>query len=338
MSDNEGGSPGRWMAVLLSLAGAAACLLPSSTTQRFRGVLRDLAAPGQTALAVSVDSLSRCWQIETDSRRGRGEERVAELEHEVEDLRRAALVWQTRSATLSADLEAARSHEGLSSRIRATPPLLTAEAVGARILSWEGEGPDRWRPVLDRGRDRALHADELVLATSDPVIDLGTDLRIEPDQPVLAGRCVVGRIGVVGSWTSTLQPLTSPQFRGHAQLLRETEETAVEGASGILCGTGAGCRLDFVGATEPVRVGDLVVTPLRQSPDSGVFLFGKVTRAELPPGAAHWEIEVAPACELRKVSEVAVLRINRNSRRPPNGVQTGPQSMQPGPEVSNSPR
>lgn len=321
MSDPERTSPGRWMAVLLSLAGAAACLLPASTAQRFRSGIRDLAAPGQAALAASRDYVTRRWQLEADLRRQGAEARVTELEREVEDLRRSTLIWQTRSATLAADLETARSHDPFPSKIHSTQPLLTADAFQARILAWEGEGPDRWRPVLDQGRDRGLHADELVLATNDPVIDLGTDLQVEPDQPVLAGRCVVGRIGVVGTWTSTIQPLTSLQFRGHAQLLREAEKTAVEGATGVLCGTGTACRLDFVAATEPVRVGDLVVTPLRQSPDAGSFLFGKVTRAELPSGAAHWDIEVVPACPLRKVSEVAVLRITRNTRRPRGVVQ-----------------
>lgn len=322
MSEYENASPGRWTAVFLSVAGAAAFLLPAAMTQRFRAGLRDLAAPGQAALAVSTDYLSRRWQLETDSRRAGAETRIAELEREVEGLRRTALTWQTRSATLAADLDAARAHDAFSSKIRSTPPLLTTDALKARILSWEGEGPDRWRPVLDRGHDRGLRADELVLAADDPVIDLGSDLQVEPDQPVLAGRCVVGRIGVVGSSTSTIQLLTSREFRGHAQLLREAGSAAVEGASGVLCGTGTACRLDFVSATEPVRVGDFVVTPLRQSAGTGAFLFGKVTRAELPPGAAHWEIEVQPARPLNKVAEVAILRISRNSRRPSSVVQS----------------
>jgi len=328
----EPASPGRFLAVLCSLAGAAACCLPGPVVERLRSGLRDAAAPGHLGLAVARETVDRHWQARHESQEQADADRIAELQRQVAELTRQSLQWQVRSATLATDLDRFHSDHPLPLQTKPTQPLLVTEALEARILSWEGgraespggAGGESWRAVLDRGRDRGVHSEELVLAANDPVVDLGGDLRVEADQPVIAGQSVVGRIGVVGAWTSTIQPLTSPKFRGHAQLVRASADRAVEGASGVLCGTGMGCRLEFVSPTEPVRVGDLVVTPLRQSPAGAPLIFGRVTRADLAPGAAHWEIDVEPACNLEQTSRVSILRVLVNSRRSAAMADRGP--------------
>lgn len=321
----EPASPGRFLAVVCSLAGAAACCLPATLADRLRSGVRDGAAPGHIALATARQTVDRYWRTQRATQQQADADRIIELERQVAELTRQSLQWQTRAATLATDLDRARTEHPLALASKPTQPLLVADALEARVLSWEGGRGDSetagiaagesWRAVLDRGRDRGIHSEELVLAANEPVVDLGADQRVEADQPVLAGRSVVGRIGAVGTWTSTIQPLTSPKFRGHAQLIRSSSDQAVEGASGVLSGTGTGCRLEFVAPTEPVRIGDLVVTPVRQSPGGEPLLFGRVTRAELSPGASHWSIEVEPACDLSKTSRVSILRIHLNSRR-----------------------
>lgn len=297
------------MAVLGSAVGAVLCCLPGGVAERVRAGLRDVAGPGHVALQ-SLLTLARTRSPETDAGR------VERLEQELSNATRQALSWQARSARMGTELDDAQRQSTLSVAPRRTQPLVKAEVLEARILAWEGGDVPRSRPVLDRGGDRDLKANDIVLSATDPVIDVGNDLGLKADHPVVAGRAVVGRIGTVGAWTSTVQRITDPGYRGHAQLVRASGESAVEGAEGIVRGDEAGgCALHFVGATEPVRVGDLVVTPLGQAWCREPLLYGTVIRAELDPGASHWEIDVQPLCDLRRVTHVAVVKTILNPRR-----------------------
>src|SRR5690606_16885117 len=100
-----------------------------------------------------------------------------------------------------------------------------------------------------------------------------------------------------------------------ARIVRLTAQGPVEGPQGILKGTGGGCRLDEIPATEAVASGDLVYTAVLASPSGQSFYCGKVTQADADPAASHWTIEIAPACAPQDLPRhVTVLRTELNPR------------------------
>jgi cell shape-determining protein MreC len=99
---------------------------------------------------------------------------------------------------------------------------------------------ERWRAgkLLDQGAKNGVRENELVLSTrksKKPLIDVGEDLQISTEDALLLGRCVIGKVETVGRWTSTIQMVTDAQYRGRAQLIRQTSEGLfVFEAQGIL--------------------------------------------------------------------------------------------------------
>ena len=117
------------------------------------------------------------------------------------------------------------------------PSLIDGAVLGDAVA-------EQWRSgkLLDLGAKNGLRENELVLSTrksKKPLIDLGEDANISTEDSLLLGRCVIGKVENVGRWTSTFQLVTDAQYRGRAQLIRETSAGKfVFEAQGILKGDG----------------------------------------------------------------------------------------------------
>ena len=290
MSTNSPPAGTATMALFASL-GVAVLLAPADWKSPVRTTVRDVASPGQQLLS---SLLSRGRRLVRDlPRLSHDAARIAELEDELDAARH-----DRRRAVLSA----ARLREQLdrinSSRPRPPPgaPLLIPHLVAARVLGRETAEACRAGRLLDRGTADGIPREALVLDPARPTLDLGRDAAVTPGQPVFAGSSVVGRIVRVGRWTSTVQPLTDPEFRGLAQLVRHAGGRPVFAATGMLEGTRGGvCRLTLVRSTEAVRIGDEVVTGGRDSSFPWPLVYGTVISARLAPRAPYWEILVKPA-------------------------------------------
>jgi cell shape-determining protein MreC len=148
------------------------------------------------------------------------------------------------------------------------------------------------------------------------LIDLGRDARISPEDTLLLGRSVIGKVHRVGRWTSTFLLVTDADFRGRAQLVRALQEGYVFGAKGVLRGQGdASCLLEGIPATETVEPGDLVYTADRDGPLPTPLYYGKVVEATLDDSAREWRIVVKPVERPTDLTDVQVLRSALNPRR-----------------------
>ncbi|MFG0335195.1 MAG: rod shape-determining protein MreC [Maioricimonas sp. JB049] len=276
------------------LLGGLLLVSPSDSSEPIRTRVRDLVAPGaaiiQTAWSQSARVISDLRYRPVDT------SRVEQLEEDLARWRRTALAVQIREARLREDLERLQS----AVNVTGSESLTTLTVVSARVLGGDRDRLVEWSTsLLNRGLHDGLAVGDFVLGDTGLLIDQGETSGIEADLLVRAGRQTVGRIRSVGRWTSTVQPVTDPGFRGAAQLVRTLPQGTVFGAEGVLTGDGAGgCQLQFVPATAPVAEGDLVYSPVRRSPGGVPLHYGTVVRAELATGASHWVIQVEPAVAL----------------------------------------
>ncbi|QDU36760.1 Cell shape-determining protein MreC [Maioricimonas rarisocia] len=276
------------------LLGGLLLASSSDSSGPIRNRARDLVAPGASMIQTAWSKSSR---IIADLRyRPVDTSPVEQLEEELAHWRRAALAMQIREARLREDLERLQTDVNVT----ASESLTILSVVPARVLGGDRDRLIEWSTsLLNRGTHDGLAVGDFVLGDDGLLIDQGETSGVEADLLVRAGRQAVGRISSVGRWTSTVQPVTDPGFRGAAQLVRRLSEGTVFGAEGVLTGDGeGGCLLQFVSATAPVAVGDLVYSPVLRSPGGVPLHYGTVVRAELATGASHWVIEVDPAISL----------------------------------------
>jgi cell shape-determining protein MreC len=205
-------------------------------------------------------------------------------------------------------------------------PLVVPDLLPARVLG--AEAAEAWRAgrYVDVGLDDGIREEAAVLAEEGPLVDRGRDAGLAAGHAVLDGRTIVGRIRTVGRWTSVVQPITDPDYRAQVRIVRRTSRGLVLGPTGILRGAGEPtCRLDYVGSTQAVDVGDEVYTVDAIDDEAGndvgevstvlgMLFVGHVTSAELPTGAPHWTIAVAPAATTPP-ERVVVLRRRFNPAR-----------------------
>lgn len=296
------------MALGLCAVAGVLFVLPADIGDAIRTTVHDTARPGIAAVGAVGSTLVAARDQLFD--RSELEFRVAELEAAL-----AAAELRSRAAAL----QTTRSE---------APPLVESDLLPARILGTEAAEAWRAGTLVDVGLGDGVREDTAVLAAEGPLVDRGRDADVLTGDTLiatsLAGRTLVGRLRVVGRWTSIVQPVTDADFRIRVQLAHDSERGLVLGPTGILRGTGEPvCRLDFVGSTESVLEGDDVYALLdRQRLDDlpGTDLddpvddenverlyVGRVSRAELPSGAPHWEIDVTPS-EPTRPGRVAILR------------------------------
>lgn len=303
-----------WMLILAALAGTGLLALPPASANLLRGAARDVVRPGQTLVA-EVLELVRSWR---PSSKGLDQPAgdVIELTARIRELEAANRRLIAEKAALDDEYQRATAFSPALPPIEQGTSLLQGTLVAARVLAGEGNALWRGRNSLSVGSGDGIQELATVLEASQPLLDQGNNASLAADQPVYAGRTVVGRVGIVGRYSSTLVLVTDAEYRGRARLARETPRGIVFGVEGTLKGDGTElCRLDLLPATEPVSVGDPVYTGIADSTHPVPMYYGTVVRAELPPGALQWSIWVKPAADLEQLRTLHVLRTQINPER-----------------------
>lgn len=195
--------------------------------------------------------------------------------------------------------------------------LLRSDLVETRVIGRLGnEAAGNIRLLVALGKQQGLTGTELVLGSEGVLVDGGHELGLAPDQLLTAGRGLFGRAVKVGRWTTQVQPISDPDFRTAARIIRRSPLGAVLGPRGILAGTGTACRMSDVPATEAVAVGDEVYTDNLVSPTMEPIFCGKVTRVDVTPTSSHWSIDVEPLLGPSEIpARLQVLRTEMNSER-----------------------
>lgn len=303
-----------WIAAIgACLAGLALWHAPEALMQCVHGVACDAMQPGWRAL----NAVSQHIQSQRDSRTNteirklrseleRTQSALARQTDRVQQLSAQAAAWRETRRVESGDLLSASDGERLF-----LPALIEAAVLGDTLSQDWREGR-----VLDRGWKHGVREAALVLQGRGPLIDLGATAQISPEDPLLAGRTIIGKVAVVGRWTSTYLPVTDAEFRGRAQLVRETEQGPVWGVQGLLHGDGNGrCRLDGVPVEAAVRVGDLVYSAERDGALAAPLAYGRVIEARVAADERTWLLFVEPAPQPSRLTSVHVLRAALNPAR-----------------------
>ena len=299
---------------LLVLAGIGLLFLPPAVTKRMKSVVRELVRPGQQFAGRSAQTCRVFAQSLTANYDAQQE--IDRLTQEVSHWQQQSRHWQLWAVKQRQQADDREADQSAGLPVASTSRLFLPEMHQAEVLG--DEIADRWRSglMIGRGKQDGLEESALVLEDPLPLIDIGRDAQLDVGHDVFAGRNVVGRIAQVGLWTSTVKPITDSSFNGYAQLARQTPDGLALGAEGILEGTGKQlCRLTNIPETAAVGVGDLVLTSTRNSSLPEPMYYGKVTQAELKPGATHWDVLVEPAMTLTDIRHVTVLQPTLNPRR-----------------------
>lgn len=306
----------RWRPKIALLAGiwgvaAAGFFSPEEFTDPLRSSVVDALAPGRVAAVAVAERgarlLERFRTPESDVTLAAAQAEIEVLQARNREQAAASLtaIQQVSASELvGPPLPSAREYE----------PLLAAGLVPARIL---GRDPDvlrhRFGRILSRGTSSAIAVDDLVLSNL-PHLDQGAAAGIEAGQPAISGRVVVGNIVQAGRWTSTLRLVTDPDYRGFAQVVRQSRGRTVLGPTGVLMGSGKGvCRLELVPKEQPVSIGDYIYSRQQDADQPAPVYYGRVVDAE--PGAEYWSITVEPAFDPVQLRDVQVLNISLNPQR-----------------------
>ena len=297
----------------LVLAGIGLHFAPDAVSARLRGAIADVMRPGQQAVRATGDSLREGWlAISSPS--------VQTQQREVARLREELDAANARSAMLVArlaELRDERTREAtLPSTILRLPRLAAPSLIEAAVLG--DVLAEQWRSgkLLDRGTVNGVRESSLVVSSRQPLLDLGQEGEVLPEDAVLLGRCVIGKVERVGRWTSTLLLLTDAAYRGRAQLIHAADNGFAWGGRGILKGQGGTlCQLEGIAATESVRVGDGVYTAERDGLVTTPLYYGRVVEATLGPDDREWRVLVEPAPLPNRLNSVQVLRMNVNAER-----------------------
>ena len=283
----------------LLLGGVLWCV-PAAWADKLRGVVHDGLSPGQCVVATTIP------------RAVHPAVGTASVENEDTSWQRQARHWQAEAARLRAELDELQRVPSWP-EAEVSPPLVRPVLRTAQVIGWEREpGGEAPAVVLRAGRANSVEVDDLVLPPGEAILDQGQSQGLSADDLVLAGRSVIGRIARTSRWTSTIQTVTDPEFRGQAQIVRLQDGEAVLGAEGIIAGSSEGaCRLLHIGTTEPVAEGDLVFTSLRGVPLSPPLFYGMITKAELKVGEPDWSIQVTSHRRGPPPREVLVLELTQ---------------------------
>lgn len=306
----------------LVLIGVGLSFAPDRVASGLRGTVNDVLLPGQQSICAIRDSVREGFSSLATQSTQKQELEVAKVRRELEDA-------QARSAALTIQLARANEEQVRASRLPSTiqqlPRLTSVSLIEAAVM---GDAiAEQWRKgkLLNRGDASGVSESSLVVNSRQPLVDVGEDGELSAEDSVLIGRCVIGKIERVGRWTSTLLLLTDASYRGRAQLIQETENGFVYGASGILKGQGGpNCLLEGIASTEAVHVGDSVYTADRDSLVRTPLYYGRVVEASLGPDDREWKVVVEPAPLPKRLSTVQVLRTNVNSNRLATDAVTRP--------------
>jgi cell shape-determining protein MreC len=304
-------SPPFLLAGLLAVA-VGLMLVPRGWVDAMKGAAAVALEPGQRAMLRVRDwtgggiAVARA-QLALSAELAETQRRIRRLEQENHLLRAELLAERSR-----------RSDQPEHAIDKTDQPLLRARCVPARVLGHQARTFLVDQKVLDVGLDEGVRRDALVVQPPIHLIDLGGGAGIQPDQWVLSGGRVWGKVVEVSRQTSTVLTLTEPGYR---DLVRLADADSGEGPprlgpEGILEGTGEPlARIRLVPVTEPVAVGDAVYAAGGLGFAEQPLLCGHVARVERPVGASHWELWMQPAAPNAEPQEVVVVRAELNPAR-----------------------
>lgn len=298
---------------VLMMVGVGMYFAPDQVAARVRTGVADSLRPGQVAARRCVELLR-----ENSSRMASQSERTNR--REVEQLQDRLHKEQSRTAALQIQLARLADkntyQDSLPEPLRPMPRLTSIALIDATVL---GESlAENWRKgrLVDQGESSGVRESELVIKSTHSLVDLGRDGELSPEDTMLLGRCVIGKIERVGRWTSTFLLLTDSGYRGRAQLVHQTDSGFVFGAKGILEGQGTSrCRLTGIASSDSVVVGDAVYTATRQGPQSTPLYYGRVVEATLGPSDREWQVLVEPVPLPSDLATVQILRTTVNPDR-----------------------
>ena len=290
---------------------------PPNVQSWLRAAIRDGFQPGVTLAAAAQQSAARQLQqrfVGDDERELQSQ--LATLHSQLATLQRSLRREQlAHQRSRDQKLLALQRHDD-ERRPLDPPPLIVPQVVEANVLGDELAASWRGGRLLNRGKTSGVIEASLVLDANAKLLDQGEDSGLAADLPVFAGSCVVGKLQHVGHWSSTWVPLTDKRFAGRARLARVTKDGLIFGSDGVLIGNGKdACRLTKVRANEPVSEGDEVFALETPGGFETPLFYGTVTRAKLPDGATHWDIEVRPAIDPQTARSVSIVRPMVNPKR-----------------------
>lgn len=298
---------------VLVLVGVGLHFAPENVVAQVRAVVADALRPGQVAAREVTEF------VRGNSNKGPTKSDRAHRT-EVDRLRDQLQAEQTRTASLQiqlaqrADLNSRT--DSLPETIRTLPPLVTSSLIDAAVL---GDAvAEKWRKgkLLDRGQTSGVRETELVVKSNHALVDVGRDGDLSPEDGVLLGRCVIGKVERVGRWTSTFLLLTDSGYRGRAQLVHQAGSGYVFGAKGILEGQGEPlCRLKGIASSDSVTVGDAVYAATREGLSSTPLYYGRVVEASLGPSDSEWKVLVEPVPVPSDLQSVQIMRTAVNNER-----------------------
>ena len=267
-----------------------------------RPALHDMVSPGRLVLL----ALTSPPKPDVNSSDVSEERRAAEAGEQREALLRRLMI---ENARLRRDLQRDRVRFGVTDVDSIRDTMLRLDVIPARVISGRDGMPAVLKElVVDAGRTQGITRSELVLQGSGSLVDVGASGNVQPGDRVLDGLTVIGRIEKVARWVSLVQPVTANGFRSQVMLLRRTPEGYHLGAKGVLEGTGnRDVRLTGIAHTEPVAVGDDVVSVGVEGLNGPRLYFGEVTSANFTAGG-QWEILVTPALDPEETQDVQILR------------------------------
>ena len=138
-------------------------------------------------------------------------------------------------------------------------------------------------------------------------INKGTSDGVRPNQPVVNGAGLVGRVKAVSDGNAQVMLLTDQDFGVSART-----RAGDPGIIGPVQGTPGDLLLDLVPKVQDIRKGDLIITagtttPRLPSPFPQGVVIGNVSRIDYGEGPLDRRIHVAPAADLRRLDIVEVL-------------------------------
>lgn len=284
-------------------------LAPAEVGQKMSLMVREGLKPGLLTIVLAREAWPETEPVNHTTE-------VAALEHEVAGLKQQLQAARAEAIRLQEQVVEQQQYVQFPFRAEKSPALVLPELITARVLSEPLQHAWKQELLLDAGGNSGVAESHWVLSSEDPIFDVGDDHRIHQEDLILAGRVVVGRVSQVGRFSSTIQEVTDEAFSARARLIRQVGQQYVSGAEGLLIGTGEGhCQLTLVSNEQVVHVGDEVYTVAAESPRGYPLYFGKVTKAELSGGRLEWTIDVEPAVQKTKFTQVEVLRQKMNPQR-----------------------
>jgi cell shape-determining protein MreC len=301
------------MTCILLLGAVGLYFAPDGVAARVRANVADALKPGQAAARQAAASIREQTAVMATSSNRSASSEIDQLKDQLRLAQSQTAALQIQLARLS---DVQTRDAAIPAPLRSLPRLASTSLIEAQVL---GDAfAESWRAgkLLNQGDKNGVRESSPVVQSRRPLIDVGRDGDLSPEDSLLLGHCMIGKIERVGKWTSTLVLLTDSEFRGRAQLVHQTDSGFVFGAKGILKGQGEPlCRLEGIASTDSVVVGDAVYTTSREGLSTTPLYYGRVTQATLGPDDKEWKILVEPVPIPHDLASVQILRTSVNADR-----------------------